>query len=275
MNEKQIQKILEAVSTGKQSVTNAMHTLRDLPFQDLGHTKIDHHRSLRNGFPEIIYGAGKTPQQVIEIFSAMMTRGNVLVTRASEETSIAVQKLSPKIEHNPLSKTLVYKHTPIEYRGGKVLIVTAGTSDLPVAEEAMVTVDILGNRAKLISDVGVAGIHRLFSSLDKLRNASVVIVVAGMEGALASVVGGMIDIPLIAVPTSVGYGAAFEGIAALLGMLTSCASGISVVNIDNGFGAACAATRINKLIKLPNDLVTLEQKIKNENQKPPPPNPRS
>ncbi len=248
MNEKEIQKLLESVSAGKQTVADAMLTLRDLPFQDLGHTKIDHHRSLRNGFPEIIYGAGKTPQQVVEIFSAMMPRGNVLVTRASDDTAVAVQKISPEIEFNPLSKTLTYKHAPIEYHGGKVLIVTAGTSDLPVAEEALITAEMLGNRAEIVSDVGVAGIHRLFGSIDKLRDASVVIVVAGMEGALASVVGGMIDIPLIAVPTSVGYGASFEGIAALLGMLTSCASGISVVNIDNGFGAACAATRINKTI---------------------------
>ena len=175
-----------------------------------------------------------------------MSRGNVLITRTSTEAADAVREITPDIEYKPLSKTLTYKKTPIEYRGGKVLIVTAGTSDLPVAEEALVTADILGNRAELISDVGVAGIHRIFGSLDKIREASVVIVVAGMEGALASVVGGMVDVPLIAVPTSVGYGAAFEGIAALLGMLTSCASGISVVNIDNGFGAACAATRINK-----------------------------
>jgi NCAIR mutase (PurE)-related protein len=248
MNEKEIEKLLKAVSSGEESVADAMHTLRDLPFQDLGHTKIDHHRSLRNGFPEIIYGAGKTPQQVVEIFTAMMPRGNVLVTRASDDTAVAVQKISPEIEFNPLSKTLTYKHAPIEYNGGKVLIVTAGTSDLPVAEEALVTAEMLGNHAELISDVGVAGIHRLFGSMDKLRDATVVIVVAGMEGALASVVGGMIEIPLIAVPTSVGYGASFEGIAALLGMLTSCASGISVVNIDNGFGAACAATRINRCI---------------------------
>jgi len=246
MNEKEIQKLLETVSTGEQSVADAMHTLRDLPFQDLGHTKIDHHRSLRNGFPEIIYGAGKTPQQVVEIFTAMMSRGNVLVTRASDDTAVAVQKISPEIEFNPLSKTLTYKYAPIEYNHGKIAIVTAGTSDLPVAEEALVTAEMLGNHAELVSDVGVAGIHRLFGSLDKLRDASVVIVVAGMEGALASVVGGMIEIPLIAVPTSVGYGASFEGIAALLGMLTSCASGITVVNIDNGFGAACAATRINR-----------------------------
>lgn len=253
MNENNIRRLLESVSRGDQTVADAMQSLRDLPFQDLGHTKIDHHRSLRNGFPEIIYGAGKTSQHVTEIFTAMMEHSNVLVTRVSDETAQAVQKISVEIEFNPLSKTLTYKKDPIEYHQGKVLIVTAGTSDLPVAEEALVTADMLGNHAELISDVGVAGIHRLLGSLDKIRDATVVIVVAGMEGALASVIGGMIDIPLIAVPTSVGYGASFDGIAALLGMLTSCASGISVVNIDNGFGAACAASRINRCISSQNN----------------------
>jgi NCAIR mutase (PurE)-related protein len=246
MNEKQIQELLKDVSSGKRNIEEAMQTLRDLPYQDIGHTKIDHHRSLRNGFPEVIYGAGKTPQQIKEIFGAMMPTGNVLVTRASTAAADAVKELSPEIKFNPLSKTITYCSEPPEYKEGKIIIVTAGTSDLPVAEEALVTADMLGNKVELISDVGVAGIHRLFGSLEKIREASVIIVVAGMEGALASVIGGMVDTPLIAVPTSVGYGAAFEGIAALLGMLTSCASGITVVNIDNGFGAACAANRINK-----------------------------
>lgn len=224
-----------------------MKTLRDLPYEDIGHTKIDHHRTLRNGFPEVIYGAGKTPDQVAEIFATMMQRGNVLATRVSEAAAEAVLAICPDAEHNAMARTMVYRREPVTPRGGKVLVVTAGTSDLPVAEEARVTADILGNETELVSDVGVAGIHRLFGALDKLREASVIIVVAGMEGALASVVGGMIDRPVIAVPTSVGYGASFEGIAALLGMLTSCAAGITVVNIDNGFGAACAATRINRL----------------------------
>jgi len=247
MNEDQIRSLLDEVREGKRAVDDAVHVLRDLPYEDLGHTKIDHHRSLRNGFPEVIYGAGKTPGQTAEIFAAMMTRGNVLVTRASEPMAAAVLAVCPEAEYNALGRTLVFRRDPIVYRGGKVVVVTAGTSDLPVAEEARVTADILGNHTELISDVGVAGIHRLFGALDRLRDAAIVIVVAGMEGALASVVGGLIDRPLIAVPTSVGYGASFEGIAALLGMLTSCASGISVVNIDNGFGAACAATRINRL----------------------------
>jgi len=244
MNEKQIQQLLEDVSSGKCNTEDAMQTLRNLPYQDIGHTKIDHHRSLRNGFPEVIYGAGKTPQQITEIFKAMMPKGNVLVTRASAEAAEAVKKLSPEINYSPLSKTITYRNHPIEYGTGKILIVTAGTSDLPVAEEAQVTADMLGNKTEIISDVGVAGIHRLFGSLEKIKEASVIIVVAGMEGALSSVIGGLVDIPLIAVPTSVGYGAAFDGIAALLGMLTSCAAGITVVNIDNGFGAACAANRI-------------------------------
>jgi len=247
MTEEQIKALLEQLSQGEKSVDEAMQTLRDLPYEDLGHTKVDHHRNLRNGFPEVIYGAGKTPAQIAEIFSAMMQRGNVLVTRASEEAAEAVQAVCPEAEYNPMGRTIVYEPEPVPKRGGKVLVVTAGTSDLPVAEEARVTADILGNETDLVSDVGVAGIHRLFGSLERLREASVIIVVAGMEGALASVVGGMIDRPVIAIPTSVGYGASFEGIAALLGMLTSCAAGITVVNIDNGFGGACAATRINRL----------------------------
>ncbi len=247
MTEEQIKALLEQLSQGEKSVDEAMQTLRDLPYEDLGHTKVDHHRNLRNGFPEVIYGAGKTPEQIAEIFAAMMQRGNVLVTRASEDAAEAVQAVCPEAEYNPMGRTIVYQPEPVPKRGGKVLVVTAGTSDLPVAEEARVTADILGNETDLVSDVGVAGIHRLFGSLERLREASVIIVVAGMEGALASVVGGMIDRPVIAIPTSVGYGASFEGIAALLGMLTSCAAGITVVNIDNGFGGACAATRINRL----------------------------
>jgi NCAIR mutase (PurE)-related protein len=247
MNEQQIRELLNRIKSGEQDIEGAMQALRDLPYQDIGHTKIDHHRSLRNGFPEVIYGASKTPDQIADIFAAMMTRGNVLATRVSDAAAEAVSAICPDVEHNPMAGTLVYRQAPAQYRGGKVLVVTAGTSDLAVAEEARVTADILGNPTELISDVGVAGIHRLFGAMDQMRDASVLIVVAGMEGALASVVGGMTDRPVIAVPTSVGYGASFEGIAALLGMLTSCAAGVTVVNIDNGFGAACAATRINRV----------------------------
>lgn len=247
MTEEQIKALLEQLSQGNTSVDEAMQTLRDLPYEDLGHTKVDHHRNLRNGFPEVIYGAGKTPEQIAEIFAAMMQRGNVLVTRASEEAAQAVSAICPVAEFNAMARTIVHEPSPVPKRGGKVIVVTAGTSDLAVAEEARVTADILGNETDLVSDVGVAGIHRLFGSLERLREASVIIVVAGMEGALASVVGGMVDRPVIAIPTSVGYGASFAGVAALLGMLTSCAAGITVVNIDNGFGGACAATRINRL----------------------------
>jgi NCAIR mutase (PurE)-related protein len=247
MNEKQIRDLLDSVSNGNTNVDEAVQELRNLPFEDLGHTKVDFHRDLRVGFPEVIYGAGKTPEQVADIVTAMMPRSNILVTRASEAMATAVKAICPEVEHNTLARTLVYRQTPTDYREGSVLVVTAGTSDLDVAEEARVTSDILGNPTDLISDIGVAGIHRIVGALDRLREASVIIVVAGMEGALASVIGGMIDKPIIAVPTSVGYGASFKGVAALLGMLTSCASGVSVVNIDNGFGAACAATRINRL----------------------------
>ncbi len=246
MTERQIRKLLETVQNGDTPIDDALESLKNLPYQDIGHTKIDHHRPLRNGFPEVIYAEGKTPQQVKDIFAAMISDSNVLATRVSDETAKQVCTLSPQIKHNSLARTLTYRKAPIPCRSGNIIIVTAGTSDLPVAQEAQVTAEMLGNQTKLISDVGVAGIHRLFASIETIKTASVIIVVAGMEGALASVIGGMVDIPLIAVPTSVGYGAGFGGIAALLGMLTSCAAGISVVNIDNGFGAACAANRINR-----------------------------
>jgi NCAIR mutase (PurE)-related protein len=248
MDTQQIKNLLEQVSCGEVTVTDALGALRDFPLLDIGHTKIDSQRRLRNGFPEVIYGAGKTALQIREIFAAMMKRSDVLATRVSPEAAGEVLSLSDSIVHNPAARTLTYRAAAPKYRKGKIAIVTAGTSDLAVAEEARVTADMLGSRTELISDVGVAGIHRLIESIDLIREAAVVIVIAGMEGALASVVGGLIEAPLIAVPTSVGYGAAFDGIAALLGMLTSCASGITVVNIDNGFGAACAATRINKSI---------------------------
>ncbi len=251
MTEQQIKEILCCLQSGDIDLEGALEKLRGLPFENIGHTKIDHHRALRNGFPEVIYGAGKTPTQVADIFGAMMKRGNVLATRVSDEAASAVQNICPSVEFNTTARTLVFRYSPVAYREGKVLIATAGTSDLAVAEEARVTSDILGNPTELISDIGVAGIHRMFDSIDKLRDASVIIVVAGMEGALASVVGGVTNRPVIAVPTSVGYGASFQGMAALLGMLTSCAAGVTVVNIDNGFGAACAATRIVSTISSP------------------------
>lgn len=243
-----LKNILDSIRDGKLDVEKAMDQLRDLPFQDIGHTKIDHHRSLRNGFPEVIYGAGKNPEQVADIFEHMCGRSNVLATRINAETAEYVTSRFAEVEYNPRANTLTCKSHDIRYGAGNVGIITAGTSDLSVAEEALVTCDMLGNHASIISDIGVAGIHRLFHRMDEIRKFSVLIVVAGMEGALSSVIGGLVEQPIIAVPTSVGYGANFGGLSALLGMLTSCASGVTVVNIDNGFGAACAACKINKLL---------------------------
>ncbi len=243
-----IRHLLDDLATGNVTVDEALDRLRDLPFEDLGHTRIDHHRGLRNGFPEVIYAEGKSPQQVAEIFQRMTEQRdfarNILATRVSQESADAVRAVCPTAVWEPLGRTLTATVSPVEYREGHVAIVTAGTSDLPVAEEARVTCEMFGCHAILRSDVGVAGIHRLFDNLDELRQAKVIIVIAGMEGALASVVGGLLHQPIIAVPTSVGYGANFAGLSALLGMLTSCAAGITVVNIDNGFGAAAAACRI-------------------------------
>ncbi|WP_320173284.1 nickel pincer cofactor biosynthesis protein LarB [Maridesulfovibrio sp.] len=248
MTNDNLKNILNAVKDGSMDVVQGMEKLRDLPYQDIGHTKIDHHRSLRNGFPEVIYGAGKTPQQVGDIFEHMCGRNNVLATRVSLETAGHVTARFPHVEYNETANTLTCKSKKIEYNSGTVGIITAGTSDLDVAEEALVTCDMLGSRAAIISDIGVAGIHRMLDRIDEIRKFSVLIVIAGMEGALSSVIGGLVEQPIIAVPTSVGYGANFSGLSALLGMLTSCASGVTVVNIDNGFGAACAACKINKAI---------------------------
>ncbi|WP_419784235.1 nickel pincer cofactor biosynthesis protein LarB [Maridesulfovibrio sp.] len=248
MTNDNLKNILKAIKDGSMEVDQGLESLRDLPYQDIGHTKIDHHRGLRNGFPEVIYAAGKTPQQVGDIFEHMCERNNVLATRVSPEMAEYVTGRLPQVEYNATANTLKCKSRAIEYNSGMVGIITAGTSDLNVAEEALVTCDMLGSRSEIISDIGVAGIHRLFDRIEEIRRFSVLIVIAGMEGALSSVIGGMVDQPIIAVPTSVGYGANFSGLSALLGMLTSCASGVTVVNIDNGFGAACAACKINKAI---------------------------
>ena len=247
-NNDTLRELLNGIKEGTLAVEEGMDRLRDLPFLDIGHTKIDLHRSLRNGFPEVIYAEGKTPGQVAEIFGHMRAHGNILATRVSEEAAARVLEAFPDAEYNPLARTLTSIKREIRYRQGEIAVITAGTSDLPVAEEARVTCEALGSRARIISDVGVAGIHRLFNRLEEIRKATAIIVVAGMEGALSSVVGGLVDQPIIAVPTSVGYGANFSGLSALLGMLTSCASGVTVVNIDNGFGAACAACKINNQI---------------------------
>lgn len=237
--------LLARVADGSVDVEAALASLSHEPTESLGFATIDHHRALRQGYPEVVYGAGKTPEQVVAIARRIAERGDgVLVTRVDPTAAAALTNALPGAVHNPLGRTLLLGgRAPIAVRG-EVLIVTAGTSDLSVAEEAAVTAEAMGCATARLNDVGVAGIHRLLARRDALENAAVIIVVAGMDGALASVVGGLARVPVIAVPTSVGYGAAFGGIAPLLTMLNSCAAGVTVVNIDNGFGAAVAAARI-------------------------------
>ena len=248
MNKEEIKNLLESVKDNKINIEEALEKLEDLPFKDLGFAMIDNHRELRVGYPEVIYCAGKTVEQVRDIVKFMLTKdSNILGTRATEEMYNAVKEICSIAEYNKLGRTITIKKKDENLTDSYIAVVAAGTSDLAVVEEAIETAKILGNRVEKVIDVGVAGIHRLFSKLDVIRGAKVVIVIAGMEGALASVVGGLVDKPVIAVPTSVGYGANFGGISALLSMLNSCASGVSVVNIDNGFGAAYSASIINKL----------------------------
>ncbi|HEY0701995.1 MAG TPA: nickel pincer cofactor biosynthesis protein LarB [Candidatus Acidoferrales bacterium] len=276
MDERDLRRFLEAVQRGELKTEDALERLRHLPFRDLGFAKIDHHRALRQGYPEVIFARGKTAQQVARIVEEMLgnkASHNILVTRADEKAFGAVKRLlqsvkpsrssgragksgrknaaAPegkwlKAEFHELSRTIAITRTREISGKGLILVVTAGTSDIPVAEEALVTARAMGNRAEAVYDVGVAGLHRLLEHREKLREARVIVCVAGMEGALPSVVGGMVAAPVIAVPTSVGYGASFGGLAALLGMLNSCASNVSVVNIDNGFGAGCVASVINR-----------------------------
>lgn len=248
MNEKDLTRMLQDIKDGKLSIEEGTEKLKDLPYKELGFAKIDNHREMRVGYPEVIYCQGKTVEQVKKIIEFMATKNNnILGTRASEEMYEAVKEICPEAEYNKLARTITVKKKELEVPDTYIAVVTAGTSDIPVAEEAAVTAEVLGNKVERIFDVGVAGIHRLFNRLDLIRGAKVVVVIAGMEGALASVVGGLVDKPVIAVPTSVGYGANFGGLSALLCMLNSCASGISVVNIDNGFGAGYSASMINKL----------------------------
>ena len=241
--------LLDAVKKGSTSVNEAVEQLRHLPFQDLGCAQVDHHRELRQGMPEVLFGEGKTTAQIVQIMTAMADKGsNILVTRLSGEKAKAVLAEFPAATYHDDGRCLTLEQRPLEQLGkGTILVVSAGTSDIPVAAEALVTAGFMGNTVEHVYDVGVAGIHRLLARRELLCSASVIIVVAGMEGALPSVVGGLVNSPVIAVPTSVGYGASFGGIAALLGMLNSCAAGVTVVNIDNGFGAACAASRINRV----------------------------
>ncbi|MFB3884108.1 MAG: nickel pincer cofactor biosynthesis protein LarB [Thermodesulfobacteriota bacterium] len=249
MNIRKLEDLLKKVKSGKTSIAEAMSRLKSLPFEDLGDARIDHHRSLRRGYPEVIWGEGKTAQQILSIMRELKRKGqNVLITRLEERTAKVIQRSFPKSQHYPRSKVLMYFTHPVKPEGkGTILVITAGTTDIPVAEEAALTVQFMGNRAETLYDVGVSGIHRLLSERKRLETARVLIVVAGMEGALPSVVGGLVDRPVIAVPTSVGYGASFGGITALLAMLNSCASGVAVVNIDNGFGAGYIASLINRM----------------------------
>lgn len=243
-----VRALLENVKAGTTSIEEATKTLRTLPFEDLGYAKVDHHRAVRQGAPEVIYGAGKTPEQVRGIVSAMLARGakNILVTRSNDAQVEAVQDLHENIQWHPIPRVLIINRVLEEPTGGTVLVCAAGTSDMSVCEEAALTAELMGARVKRLYDVGVAGIHRLLSHVDEIMSANVLIAVAGMEGALPSVLAGLVDRPVIAVPTSVGYGANFGGLSALLTMINSCASGISVVNIDNGFGAGYLAAMINR-----------------------------
>lgn len=252
MNASQLKTLLEQVATGQVPAADAERlvaaAMRERPFEDLGFARVDHHRALRQGFPEVVLGLGKTPAQVAAISREIVGRGStLLVTRAPLETYEAVKALVPEAVYQPTARLITLKQQDVAPGHGRILVVAAGTSDMPVAEEAACTAELMGNDVGRLYDVGVAGLHRLLHERKTLTEARVLIVVAGMEGALPSVVSGLVSVPVIAVPTSIGYGASFGGIAALLGMLNSCASGVSVVNIDNGFGAANIASLINHL----------------------------
>jgi hypothetical protein len=248
VNINEVKLLLTQVKSGEQSIDDAVERLRQLPFEDLGDSIVDHHRSLRQGFPEVIFGANKSVEQIGRIIAALLAKGNnILATRLEEEKVQQLLQSFPAAIWHPEARCLTIEAKPVEIVGrGTILVISAGTSDIPVAAEAVVTAKIMGNSVEQLFDVGVAGLHRLLARKEQLFSASVLIVVAGMEGALPSVVGGLVSRPVIAVPTSVGYGAAFGGVAALLGMLNSCASGVTVVNIDNGFGAGYAASLMNR-----------------------------
>ena len=250
MDERDVRKFLAEVRSGKLTLETAVERLRGMPYEDLGFAKIDHHRALRQGFPEVIFARGKTPRQVSEIARGMLrakASHNILITRADKKIFAGVKKVARAAKFHPLSGAIVIQRTRVTHGKGLVLVVTAGTSDIPVAEEAVVTAETMGIRVEAVYDVGGAGLHRLLEHRKKLVEARVIVCVAGMEGALPSVVAGLVAVPVIAVPTSTGYGSSFGGLTALLGMLNSCASNVSVVNIDNGFGAGCVASVINRL----------------------------
>lgn len=248
MDQDRLKSLLEDVSKGSMSVDAAMDRMRHLPFEDLGFAKVDHHRAIRIGVPEVIFGKGKTAEQIIGIGTALLERAqNLLITRVAPDQVEAIRAAIPGIEHFPASNAMrVWRDRTVRGKG-KMAVVCAGTTDIPVAEEAQVTAELMGNDVDVIHDIGVAGIHRLMNNRERLTQARVIVVCAGMEGALPSAVGGLVSCPVIAVPTSIGYGASFNGLAALLGMLNSCASNVTVVNIDNGFGGGYVASLINRL----------------------------
>lgn len=251
MTTAEAEKLLQQFRTGKVSREKVLRAFQVEPVVDLGFAQVDTHRALRKGFPEVIFGEGKTPEQVVKIAQKLMLGGQpVLVTRVAESHAKALKRTVKAAVHHKQARCVTIEKKSLPKRPGRIGIICAGTSDLPVAEEAAVTADVMGNRVERLFDVGVAGLHRLLNRMDVLQRCNVLVVVAGMEGALPSVVGGLVDKPVIAVPTSVGYGASFGGVAALLGMLNSCASGVTVVNIDNGFGAGYAASQINAMAKI-------------------------
>ena len=248
MYQDQLRSLFEQVRDGAVDIDAAIARMRHMPFEDLGFAKVDHHRALRHGIPEVIFAKGKTPDQVVAIAASLLQNSrNVLITRADPVCAAAVAAELPGAEYSDLSGAIRFWGDRTIYGKGRISVVCAGTSDMPVAEEARITAELMGNEVDAIHDIGVAGIHRLMSNRERLTEARVIVVCAGMEGALPSVVGGMVSCPVIAVPTSVGYGASFHGLAALLGMLNSCASNVTVVNIDNGFGAGYVASLINRL----------------------------
>lgn len=249
MQEQEIKKLLEEVKNGCTSVDRAFQRFKDLSYAELGYAKIDYHRHLRNGYPEVIYCEGKAPDHVKGIISSMLEHqvGTILATRVSPELAAVIQSIATDAVYHPIPRLCIIKRQEVKMQTGVIAVCTGGTADIKVAEEAALTCELYGNPVARVYDVGVAGLHRLLDKIEDIRRANVVIAVAGMEGALASVIGGLVDKPVIAVPTSIGYGANFGGISALLSMINSCASGISVVNIDNGFGAGYLASMINKM----------------------------
>jgi NCAIR mutase (PurE)-related protein len=248
MDQNQLRSLLEQVREGAIDIDGALDRLRHMPFEDLGFAKVDHHRAIRHGMPEVVFGLGKTPDHIEQIALRLLERSsNVLVTRANEDAAAKIRAVHAEAEFFPMSRAIRVWRDRTVHGKGTIAVVCAGTSDIPVAEEAQITAEVMGNKVEVIYDIGVAGIHRLMNNRERLTQARVVVVCAGMEGALPSAVGGLVSCPVIAVPTSVGYGASFQGLAALLGMLNSCASNVTVVNIDNGFGGGYVASLINRL----------------------------